>query len=129
MSESLFINPMPLQSYNFTQKIDRLKSAVGSSNSAPSKSSHSDLKKACIEFESIFVAYLMKEMRSTIPKSGLISGGKAEEIYTSMLDSELAKEIALNGGIGLSTRLYEQLSEKFEDTKSKAEKVNNGLKI
>ncbi len=76
-----------------------------------SSSSKSDtqLKEACFELESLFINYLLKEMRATIPKSGFISGGKAEEIYTSMLDSQLAKEMASSGGIGLSSLLRDQL--------------------
>jgi flagellar protein FlgJ len=72
------------------------------------------LKKACSEFESIFINYILKEMRASIPKTGLFSGGKAEEIYTSMMDMQLAKDIALKGGFGLSKMLYEQFEKKNE---------------
>ena len=61
------------------------------------------LETACAELESLFISYLLKEMRATIPKSGFLDGGKAEEIYTSMLDAHLAKELALKGGIGLAS--------------------------
>ena len=73
------------------------------------------LKEACLELESLFVYYLLKEMRATIPKSGFISGGKAEEIYTSMLDLQLARELSFRGGIGLSPLLIDQLYRKPED--------------
>ena len=53
--------------------------------------------------------YLFKEMRATVPKPGFLSGGKAEEIYTSMLDVQLAKELSSKGGIGLSSVLFDQL--------------------
>lgn len=67
------------------------------------------LRNACSKMESLFLHYLLKEMRSSIDKSGLISGGRAEEIYTSMLDSEMAKEAAQRGGIGLAELLLRQL--------------------
>jgi len=67
------------------------------------------LKEACAELESLFIYYMLKEMRSTIPKTELFSGGKAEEIYTSMMDVQVAKELSSNGGIGLSAVLLEQL--------------------
>ena len=60
------------------------------------------LKSACAEFESFFIQYLLKEMRETVPTSGLMSGGNAESIYTSMLDAELSKAVADTGGIGLA---------------------------
>ena len=79
---------------------------------APSSANEdsSRLKEVCSELESLFIYYLMKEMRATVPKSGLIGGGKAEEMYTSLLDSHLAKEISTKGGIGLSSVLFDRLS-------------------
>ena len=67
------------------------------------------LRNACVEMESLFVNYLLQEMRATVDKSGFISGGRAEEIFTSLLDTELSKEISASGGIGLSSMLLEQL--------------------
>jgi len=68
----------------------------------------STLKEACQDFESIFLYFLLKQMRSTVPKTGFISGGKAEEVFQQMLDEELAKEMAKAGGIGLGKMLEEQ---------------------
>lgn len=67
------------------------------------------LRAACTEMESLFITYLLKEMRATIDKSGFISGGQAEEIFTSLLDVELSKKISAAGGLGLSSMLREQL--------------------
>ena len=70
------------------------------------------LQETCIELESLFISYLLKEMRQTIEKSGFISGGRAEEIYTSLLDTHMSKEFAHKGGIGLSSIFMEQLRQK-----------------
>ena len=67
------------------------------------------LAAACAEMESLFLTYLLKEMRATVEKSGFISGGQAEEIFTSLLDVELSKKMSAAGGIGLSAILLEQL--------------------
>ena len=67
------------------------------------------LHAVCAEMESLFVNYLIQEMRATIDKSGFISGGRAEEIFTSMLDVELSRKISAAGGLGLSSILLEQL--------------------
>jgi flagellar protein FlgJ len=48
-------------------------------------------------------------MRSTIPKTGLLNGGRGEELYTSMFDAQIAKELASERGIGLSTLLLQRL--------------------
>ena len=51
-------------------------------------------------------------MRATVEKSGFISGGQAEEIFTSLLDVEISKKMSAAGGIGLSFILLEQLGGK-----------------
>ena len=68
------------------------------------------LHAVCTEMESLFVNYLIQQMRATIDKSGFISGGRAEEIFTSMMDVELSRKISSAGGIGLSSILQDQLS-------------------
>ncbi|MFZ5925515.1 MAG: rod-binding protein [Bacillota bacterium] len=68
------------------------------------------LREACEELEGVFVEYLIREMRRTVPKDRLFGGGRGEEIFQSMFDQEIAKKIAARGGIGLSNILYGQLS-------------------
>lgn len=78
-----------------------------------------ELEKACRDFESIFVNYLMQKMRETIPEDGLLDGGQAEKIYTGMLDTEVAKTISQQRGMGLAALMYAQMSamEKNDGTK------------
>lgn len=70
-----------------------------------------ELRAAAAEFESLFINQMMKSMRETIGKSELFHGGNAEDIYTSMLDTELSKNMAKSGGIGLADMLLRQLSD------------------
>lgn len=69
-----------------------------------------ELKKACQQFESIFLNYMLKSMRATVPDGGLFERGVTYDIIESMHDEALAEEISQNGGIGLAQQLYEQLS-------------------
>ena len=100
---------IPLQSVN---KIDRVQNSL---EAGKASKNNAQLKKACFELESLFINQLLKEMRATIPKSGFIGGGSAEEIYTSMMDSQLAKEMAFKGGMGLAAIFYNQLCTESED--------------
>ena len=63
-------------------------------NRQAEKGTDAELSDACRQMESLFIHHLFKEMRATIHKSGFISGGRAEEIYTSMLDAEMAAKIS-----------------------------------
>ena len=67
------------------------------------------LRKACEDFESVFTYQLLRSMRATIDKSGLMSGGQGEEIYETMLDQELSKNMMGGGPNSLSYALYQQL--------------------
>ncbi len=69
----------------------------------------SGIKKACSELESVFLNYLLKEMRATIPRPGSDVNGYARDTYTSMLDMKLSEYIAERRGIGLGSVLSEQL--------------------
>ena len=55
---------------------------------------------------------MLQTMRKTVQKTGLIDGGHAENIYTSMLDQEYAKLMASNNRSSLSEALYNQLKPK-----------------
>ena len=68
------------------------------------------LQTACEDMESLFLSYLLKEMRNTVDKSGFITGGKGEEIFTSLLDVEYSKQMSSAGGIGLASILMQQLA-------------------
>jgi len=62
------------------------------------------------EFESIFMNQMIKSMRATVDRSGLIDGGSAERVYTDLLDETLSREMAFSQRDGLSAALVEQLS-------------------
>lgn len=68
------------------------------------------LEQACADMEALFVSYLFKSMRASIPESGLLDGGHAEDIYTAMLDEEVAHQLSRQGGLGVQQMLRRQLS-------------------
>lgn len=67
------------------------------------------LKKACQDFESIFVNYMLSKMRESVPKDDLMGSSNGQDIYRGMLDEELSKQIVASGGVGLSNMLYHDL--------------------
>lgn len=70
----------------------------------------SKLYEQCQEFESIFVKMMLKEMKATVPKNGLMGGGQAEEIFGDMLQDEYAKSMTKAQNFGFADTLYRQLS-------------------
>ena len=98
------LNPMP---------------SIRSGPRAPSKSDDKNLETACRDFESLFVNFLMQKMRDTIPDNNLFGGGQAEKIYAGMLDSEVAKSVSQQRGIGLAALMYAQMSSTGENENTK----------
>jgi len=109
MPSPISLQTIPWQAIQVSNTLNKTISSLEPGSRPASGKSSSQLKEACSELESLFLYYLFKEMRATVPKTGFISGGKAEEIYTSMLDFRLAKELSHKGGIGLSSLLLEKL--------------------
>jgi len=84
--------------------------ATGPNAVAPSKD-RDRLDKACGDFEAIFVQQLFKTMRASVPESALFNGGRAEEIYTAMLDQHVAENMAHGeSGIGLAHQMRDKLA-------------------
>jgi Rod binding domain-containing protein len=96
--------------------IDTSSVAKGSSVSVPRKSEAMDevkrakLGKAVREFESVFVGYLLKTMRGTVPKSEVTGEGFGNDMLEGMFDMEMAKHISSNSGLGIGAMLYKQMT-------------------
>lgn len=73
------------------------------------------LKKACQNFEAVFIGKLWQQMKSTVPKEGYLHS-KQEDNYMAMFDREFSEKMAQAGGIGLADMIYAQLSEKLKAT-------------
>ncbi len=63
------------------------------------------LVQAAEGLEAMFLDYMMKVMRQTIPKNDLDLESPATEIYRSMLDGETARVAARTGGVGLADQI------------------------
>lgn len=69
------------------------------------------LRQACADFESIFIYFVLKSARKSIPENGLVDSSHESEIYKSMLDEQMAQSVAKGGGMGLGQLLYEKLTD------------------
>ncbi|MFC1715131.1 rod-binding protein [Candidatus Poribacteria bacterium] len=81
------------------------------SSQEPKTEGTKSLYQACQEFESVFLAYLLKNMRKTVPRAEFMNGGLREDMYLSMMDEEIARVVAKGPGTGLAASIYRQLSQ------------------
>ena len=88
-------------------QVDRLKGDL-----TPAQSKQKKLRKACTEFEAVFISKMWEQMRNTIPKDGILHSPQ-EDMYRSMFDRDFSEKLAADGGIGLGDMLYGQLKGKL----------------
>jgi flagellar protein FlgJ len=86
--------------------------SITSQTSNPAQQSKETLrlKKACKDFEAIFLSYMLKSMRKTVSKSELVDSGLQGDIYQEMMDDEFCKAAAESGTTGIAETIYRQLS-------------------
>ncbi len=69
------------------------------------------LERTCSEFESIFITYMLKSMRSAVTEDGLLGNSNESKIIRSMFDENLALSMAKGQGMGLGKMLFESLKD------------------
>lgn len=91
----------------FFEKAERIgKDLAGAS---PHSKEKKEALKAGQEFESFLLTYMIKKMRDTVMESDLLGNRKAENVYRSMLDEQIARELSKQGGLGLGKMISRQL--------------------
>jgi flagellar protein FlgJ len=119
MADLLSLPKLPVNISDIVYSKERIQRSVEiNKHQKDDSQSEPALRDACQKMESLFIHHLLKEMRATIDKSGFISGGRAEEIYTSMMDAETANRISTRGGIGLADMLLHQLGNGSAESKA-----------
>jgi len=84
------------------------------------------LREQCSEFESLLYATMLQSMRKTVDKTELFYGGRAEEIFTSMLDDEYAKIMSNSSQKGIAEALYQQFTRQELSRTIEKEKATEG---
>lgn len=115
---------LPVQEPDSTAGLQQRLNALRSSVQADKGMDPTRLKKACQDFEAVFIGQLWKQMRSSVPKEGLLHS-KEEESYVSMFDQELSLKMARSGGMGLGDMLYDNLSQRLVDASRETSSVRH----
>ena len=69
-----------------------------------------ELQKASEQFEAYFISYLLKVMRETVPKGGLLEN-KMGQVFHAFYDEEIGQRATESGGIGLAQLILSSLAE------------------
>jgi peptidoglycan hydrolase FlgJ len=85
-------------------------------------------KKVAREFESMFVAMMLKSMRETVGKDKLTGGGHGEETFRSLLDQEYASAATKGRGVGLAQMIEKELTRANHAAPAPMKGANDALK-
>jgi soluble lytic murein transglycosylase-like protein len=80
-------------------------------------------EKACQQFESLFIYYMLKTMRAASEKSSLLDEGFGSDIFMQMFDEGLADKMAEAGPFGLGNQLYDSYIKYIDKSADKSPPV------
>ncbi len=72
------------------------------------------LKKACADFEGIFLNQMIQTMRKTIPEGGIFGKSHQSDMYETIFLQEISIKLARERGLGLGDALYRQVRHKID---------------
>lgn len=67
-------------------------------------------EKVAQQFEAMLVKQMIDSMWSTVPKEGVLSGSREEELYRDMLNEALANSISEGKGMGIKDVILKDIN-------------------
>lgn len=77
------------------------------------------LKKACADFEGLFLNMMIQTMRKSIPEGGVLGKSHQSELFDSMFFQEISTKLARERGLGIGDALYRQVRRRMIETGGK----------
>ncbi|HVV64474.1 MAG TPA: rod-binding protein [Rhizomicrobium sp.] len=71
-------------------------------------------KKAAQEFEGVLISQMLSDMFDGVKTDGPFGGGPGEEMFRSLMIDQYGKQIAAQGGLGLSGEITRELLNRQE---------------
>ena len=103
------IQPVQIEKNLISQMTEKNMERLRNESSFGKLGSEKGIEKVSRDFESVFLHKLLTAMRKTVPKSGLLDSF-ASDMYQSMMDEEIAKEMSTKKGMGMGEMIYNELS-------------------
>ena len=103
------IKSAQIQNTLFDQLTDKNLQRLKRSPEFGKGTSEKKMEKVARDFESVFINKLFESMRKAIPKSELLDSS-ATDMYQTMMDQEMAKELGKQKGMGMGEMVYNDLS-------------------
>ena len=103
------INSAQIQNTLFNQMTEKNLDSLRRQSDFGKGKSEQEMEKVARDFESVFINKLFESMRKAIPKSDLLQSSSMD-MFQSMMDQEMAKELSKRKGLGMGEMVYNDLS-------------------
>ncbi len=97
--------------------IENLHVATASLSGGPQNRGGTDLERArasAEDFEAFFIAQSLDLMTKDLEINQMFGGGEAERMYRGILNQEMGKSIAKNGGFGIADMVMQEMIKQQE---------------
>lgn len=72
------------------------------------------MKRACADFEALLTYHMLKTMRRTIPRGGILTQSNHIETWNMFLDHHIAELLSQQGrGLGIQKLLYDYITKRM----------------
>ena len=71
-------------------------------------------KKVSKQFEGVLISQMLNDMFEGVSTGGMFGGGPGEEMFRSLMIDEYGKQVAAQGGLGLSDHITRELLKRQE---------------
>ncbi len=66
-------------------------------------------RETAVDFEAVFLSSMLNIMFEGIPTDGPFGGGNGEKMFRSIMNDNIGRAMARNGGIGLADAVYSEI--------------------
>ena len=81
---------------------------------SPKADPREKLRQASHDLEAVFYGQLLQAMQATVPEGGIMEKSQGEQMFTGMLNDQIAKLASAHNTHGLAESLYRQMSRHLE---------------
>jgi Rod binding domain-containing protein len=103
------IKSVQIQNSLFNQLTEKNLDSLRGQSDFGKAQSEEKMEKVARDFESVFINKLFESMRKGIPKSDLLDS-HSMDMFQSMMDQEMSKELSKRKGLGMGEMVYNDLS-------------------
>ena len=108
-------DPSVLSQATLKARAEQITQAAGA---AQKSQSQTDARKVAQDFEALFLNMMLKEMRKTVGKGGLLGDDAGTQVFQELMDTALADAMAKSSKFGLGDIVAKHMADRSRPNKT-----------